>query len=231
MLILAFLKTSLFASSISHLPASPTTQAHHTRWEHRSSLADMNADGLPHGFEVARSCVGKCLSAHRAMWQPQARILEPNGKRSSMASSTLFRRSTQWIHQICLESVGFFPRNRPKDNHEIKDLINSFYIICIKIFGCLSKNPYLKKSQKKQQKKKHPRLQEIHQPITFDSWEHNKATATKATTKGRGLGFQQSPTPDITRRLAARRLVIHPWWREEPPGPTRKKTSEENSSI
>ena len=50
-----------------------------------------------------------------------------------------------------------------------------------------------KRSQKK--KKKHPRLQEIHQPITFDSWEHNKATATKATTKGRGLGFQQSPTP------------------------------------
>ena len=153
MLILASLKTSLFASSISHLPASPTTQAHHTRWEHRSSLADMNADGLPHGFEVARSCVGKCLSAHRAMWQPQARILEPNGKRSSMASSTLFRRSTQWIHQICLESVGFFPRNGPKDNHEIKDLINSFYTICIKIFGCLSKNPYLKNHQKK----KHPR--------------------------------------------------------------------------
>ena len=107
--------TSLFASSISHQPESPTTQADHTRWEYRSSLADMNADGLPHGFEVARSCVGKCLSAHRAMWQPQARILEPNGKRSSMASSSLFRRSTQWIHQICLEPVCFFPRNRPKD--------------------------------------------------------------------------------------------------------------------
>ena len=88
----------------------------------------------------------------------------------------------------------FFPRNRPKDTHEIKDLINSFYIICIKIFGYLSKKIHTQKNHKKQ-KQKHPRLQEIHQPITFDSWEHNKATATKATTKGRGLGFQQSPTP------------------------------------
>ena len=31
-------------------------QIKHERREHRSSLADMNADGLPHGFEVARKC-------------------------------------------------------------------------------------------------------------------------------------------------------------------------------
>ena len=61
---------------------------HERRCSHRSSLADVNADGLPHGFEVARSCVGKCLSAHRAMWQPQARILELNGKRKLKISGT-----------------------------------------------------------------------------------------------------------------------------------------------
>ena len=161
----------------------------------------MNADGLPHGFEVARSCVGKCLSAHRAMWQPQARILEPNGKRSSMASSTLFRRSTQWIHQICLESVGFFPRNGPKDNHEIKDLINSFYTICIKIFGCLSKNPYLKNHQKK----KTPAPSHLIPEST------TRPRPPRPPRKGEALVFSTAQLPDITRRLAARRLVIHPW--------------------
>ena len=60
----------------------------------------------------------------------------------------------------------FFSKEQAERHHEIKDLINSFYIICIKIFGCLSKNPYPKDHKKK---KKHPRLQEIHQPITFDS--------------------------------------------------------------
>ena len=210
MLILAFLKTSLFASSISHLPASPTTQAHHTRCEHRSSLADMNADGLPHGFEVARSCVGKCLSAHRAMWQPQARILEPNGKRSSMASSTLFRRSTQWIHQICLESVGFFPRNRPKDNHEIKDLINSFYIICIKIFGYLSKKIHTQKKQKKKNKNT-PDYKKYISPSHLIPGSTTRPRPPRPPRKGEALVFSKAQLPDITRRLAARRRVIHPW--------------------
>ena len=99
--------------------------------EHCTSLADVNADGLPHGFEVARSFVGKCLSAHRAMWQPNRhKSLSPNGKRFRIISEPiqlLFVKTTKdeasWLRWFVVSKVNsmdspnvflicvFFPSN------------------------------------------------------------------------------------------------------------------------
>ena len=129
-----------------------------------------------------------------------------------------------WLQVRCFEGqlngftkfvwnlLVFFPRNRPKDNHEIKDLINSFYIHHLyQDFWVSVKKSIPKKITKKTTKKNTPDYKKYISPSHLIPESTTRPRPPRPPRKGEALVFSTAQLPDITRRLAARRLVIHPW--------------------